>query len=194
MILFLIVFCLLVTVGFGLASAVSDFKSMTIPNIYALGILLAFLPAFAADYLTGAGFEFFASWKSHFGAGLLVFALTFVLFAARVMGAGDSKLCSALALWTGMEGLAPFLFYMAIAGAVLAFATKFLNKRPIVEAPKEGSWIAKSQSGQMGVPYGIAICIGMIISFSMLGYFSPSRLGGLASGYEQTSPASDRAE
>ena len=187
MILFLVVFCMLVAIGFGIAAAISDFKSMTIPNMYAAFIVLAFVPAYAADALTGAGPELFASWKSHLIAGVLVFIITFVLFTARLIGAGDSKLCSAFALWVGMSGLASFLFYMAIIGAVLGLATKVMNKKILVQSPKEGGWIAKSQAGQMGVPYGIAICVGVMIAFYQLGYFSPEKLALLA-GYTENQP------
>ncbi len=187
MILFLVVFCMLVAIGFGVISAVSDFKSMTIPNIYAGCIILAFIPAFAADAFSGAGMEFFASWKAHLAAGALVFGLTFALFSFRVIGAGDSKLCSAFALWVGMSGLASFLFYMAVVGALLGFATKVMNKRKLMENPPEGSWIAKSQAGNMGVPYGIAICFGAIVAFYQLGYFSPEKLALLAS-YTENQP------
>ena len=45
MILFLIVFCVMVAVGLGIASAISDFKSITIPNLYSGCIVLAFVPA-----------------------------------------------------------------------------------------------------------------------------------------------------
>ncbi len=180
MILFLVVFCVLIALGFALASAISDFKSMTIPNIYAGGIVLAFIPAFAVDYFTGAGMEFFAAFSSHLLAGGLVFALTLLLFAARVMGAGDSKLCSALALWVGLSGLAAFIFYMALVGAVLAIATKILNKKVVFPDAKEGSWIALSQKGAGGVPYGIAIFFGAVIAFYQLGYFSAETLTALA--------------
>ena len=187
MILFLVVFCMLVAIGFGIAAAISDFRSMTIPNIYAAGIVLAFVPAFAADALSGSGMEFFASWQSHLIAGISVFALTFILFSLRLIGAGDSKLCSAFALWTGLTGLASFLFYMAITGAVLGVATKVMNKKKIVENPKEGSWADKSQKGNGGVPYGIAICLGAIIAFYQLGFFSPEKLALLA-GYTENQP------
>lgn len=188
MILFLVVFCVLVALGFAVASAISDFKSMTIPNVYAGGIVLAFIPAYAADYLSGAGMEFFAAPASHLIAALVVFIITLFLFAARVMGAGDSKLCSALALWVGISGLAAFIFYMAVAGALLAVATKIMNKRKVCEAPKEGGWIDQAQRGLAGVPYGIAICLGALIAFYQLGYFSPDTLGALAN-YTENQPA-----
>jgi len=176
MILFLVVFCMLVTIGFSIAAAVSDFRSMTIPNIYSGLIVLAFIPAFFADYFTGQGEEFFAPWTSHLLSAVLVFAITFVLFLFKIMGAGDSKLCSALALWTGVSGLPVLLFYMAVLGAVLGLITKVLNKKMVFANAKEGSWIYKSQKGQMGVPYGIAICFGAIIAFYQLGYFSPDKI------------------
>lgn len=184
MILFLVVFCMLVAIGFGITSAVSDFKSMTIPNIYAGCIILAFVPAYAADALSGEGLEFFFSWKSHLLSAAIMFGLTFVLFSFRVIGAGDSKLCSAFALWVGMPGMAAFLFYMTVVGALLGIATKIMNKRKLVVNPKEGSWIAKAQEGHMGVPYGIAICVGAIVAFYQLGYFSPEKLALLA-GYTE---------
>lgn len=184
MILFLVVFCMLVAIGFGIASAISDIKSMTIPNIYAGFIALAFLPAFAADALTGNGMEFFSDWKSHLIVGFAAFVVTFILFSFRLVGAGDSKLCSAFALWVGAAGISFLLFYMAIIGAFLGLATKILNKKKFVNNPAPGSWIERSQSGNMGVPYGVAICIGAIIAFYQLGYFSPDKLA-LLSGYTE---------
>ncbi len=186
-VLFLVVFCMLIAIGFGIASAVSDFKSMTIPNIYAGLIFLAFIPAYAADAFSGSGVEFFGSWKMHLISGVLIFAITFVLFSFRLIGAGDSKLCSAFALWVGTTGLAALMFYMAIFGAVLGIMTKIMNKHKLVEAPADGSWIAKSQAGHMGVPYGIAILFGAIIAFYQLGYFSPEKLALLA-GYTENTP------
>lgn len=180
MILFIIVFCLLVATGFAIASGIADFKAMNIPNIYSLGIILAFIPAYATDAFSGQGMEFFASWKSHLIAGLVMFAITFVLFSLRMIGAGDSKLATALALWMGLPGLPAFLFYMAITGALLGIATKVMNKRVLAPNAPEGSWIAKAQSGFGGVPYGIALALGAIIAFYHLGYFAPEKLAMLA--------------
>lgn len=186
MVLFLVVFCMLVALGFGIASGVSDFKTMTIPNIYALGVLVAFIPAFAADAFTGEGMEFFASWKSHLIAMVVMFAVSFVLFSTRMIGAGDSKLITVFSLWVGLPGIAAFLFYMALLGAVLGITTKVMNKRVLVQSPSEGGWIAKSQAGGNGVPYGIAIAFGAVIAFWQLGYFSPEKLALLSGMHEFT--------
>lgn len=180
MVLFIIVFCMLVALGFGIASAVSDFRAMTIPNLYSLCIILAFVPAYATDALSGDGVEFFLSWKSHLGAFLLMFAATFLLFSFGLLGAGDSKLVSAFALWTGFAGLAHLVFYMAIAGALLGIATKIMNKKTLFENPAEGGWIAKAQNGANRLPYGIAICVGSFAGFYGMGWFSPEKLALLA--------------
>lgn len=180
MILFIVVFCLLVAIGFSVAAGVADFKTMNIPNIYSLGIVLAFIPAFVTDALTGGGVEYFASWQSHVLTGVGMFAVTFLLFSLGMIGAGDSKLVSALALWVGLPGLPAFLFYMAIIGALLGLVTKTMNKKILVANAKEGSWIAKAQGGFGGVPYGIAIASGAIIAFYQLGYFSVEKLAILA--------------
>lgn len=178
MILFLVVFAALVALGFGIASGVADFKTMNIPNIYSVGIITAFVFAYIIDALSG-GVAFFAVWKSHLIAGVAVFGLTFMLFALGLIGAADSKLCSAYALWVGLPGLAALLFYMAVAGAVLGIATKVMNTRPLVTAPAAGSWPEKAQSGGNQVPYGIAIAFGAMIAFWQLGYFSPEKLAVL---------------
>jgi prepilin peptidase CpaA len=180
MILFIIVFCLLVATGFAIASGIADFKALNIPNIYSLGIILAFIPAFATDALSGEGMEFFASWKSHLIAGLAMFAITFVLFSLRMIGAGDSKLATALALWMGLHGLPAFLFYMSITGALLGIGTKIMNGRVLVPNAPEGSWIGRAQSGKGGVPYGIALALGAINAYYQLWYFSPEKLAKLA--------------
>lgn len=182
MILFIIVFCLLIALGFAIAAGIADFKTMNIPNTYCLGILLAFIPAYAVDAFTGNGVEFFAGWASHLIAAAGMFALTFLLFSLRMIGAGDSKLISALALWTGVMGLIPLLFYMAISGAFLGIMTKILNKKTLFKNSKPDSWIAKAQEGHGGVPYGVAIALGAIIAFYQVGYFSPEKLAILAGG------------
>lgn len=97
-------------------------------------------------------------------------------------------MCSAVALWCGLSGLAPFLFYMAIIGAMLGLATKMLNNKTMVANAPTGSWIGRSQAGEMGVPYGIAICLGAIIAFYQLGYFSPEKMMMLAN-YTENLPA-----
>ena len=176
MLVFIVVFCVVVALGFCLASAWSDWSGMTIPNTYPVGIIATFGIAAAALYFLAPEAGYLFSLKSHFISFALVFAVTFVLFSLKMIGAGDSKLAAAVALWTGVKGLFPFLFFMGITGAVLGLAALYLQKNKPVAEPKEKSWIERVQGGESTVPYGIAIAVGALIAFIQVGYFSPEKL------------------
>ncbi|MEM9470186.1 MAG: prepilin peptidase [Pseudomonadota bacterium] len=181
MVLFVIlIFCALIALGFGGAAAWSDYTRMTIPNLYALSILLAFVPAYGLIYYLAPEFLYFSTWQSHLGALALVFAVTYVLFLLKVIGGGDAKLLSAYALWVGMEGLMPLVFFMAAVGGVLGIITLMLGKYKPVKKPRSSSWVGKAQREEKVVPYGIAIFVGAIIAFWQVGYLQPEILISLA--------------
>lgn len=180
MLVFIVIFSVLVAAGFGLASAWSDFKGFTISNVYAAGVIAAFIPAFLALMIFAPEAAYFASWKSHLMAAAVMFAVTFVLFSLNVIGAGDSKLCTAYALWAGLLGLPAFLFYMTLCGGLLGLATLLLRRWKPIKNPPENSWLAQAQAGSKEVPYGIAIVAGALAAFVLNGYFDPEALATLA--------------
>lgn len=161
--------CLFVAAATGVMAGISDFKTMTIPNIYSVIIMGAFLLAYAVLWLAGRDDVFFSP-LSHLISALVVFLLTAGLFAMGSIGAADSKLATVYALWTGIKGMPVFLFYMALAGGVLGLASLALARWKPVKNPMPGSWIAKAQSGESKVPYGMAIAAGALASFVKLGY------------------------
>lgn len=163
--------CLFVAVAVGALAAYSDWKGMTIPNWHSAAIIGAFIAAFVFVNLFDQGM--FSTFMSHLIAAVVMFVITAGLFAMRVIGAGDSKLGTAYALWVGVAGLPAFLFYMALIGGLLGVVALLLRKYKPVPAPKEGSWVAQAQAGASKVPYGIAIFSGALASFVKLGYFSP---------------------
>lgn len=173
MLLFLVIFCVIIALGFGLAAAYSDYKGMTIPNLYPGLIVVAFIPAFFTVQFFAPESQYFSSWVSHLVSLFIIFAITYALFAVKAFGGGDAKLCSAYALWVGVQGLAPFLFFMGLVGGLLGLLTLFLGKHKPIDKPPEGSWIAKAQGGVKEVPYGIAITFGAFISFFYTGYMTP---------------------
>ena len=120
---------------------------------------------FAATYFLAPDLEYFYSWKNHLGALAIIFAVTYALFFFKVLGGGDAKLASAFALWVGLSGLTPFLFYMSVAGALLSIIILSLRRWKPVKEPTKDSWIDRAQKGSNEVPYGIAIFIGAILSF-----------------------------
>ena len=107
-------------------------------------------------------------------AFVVVLAVTVALYALKLLGAGDSKLMAAVGLWLGMNGLVPFLFYMSVGGGLLAGATLYLKKKPLVATPPVGSWLDASQKGENRLPYGMAIAFGAVMAFLFNGYLNPS--------------------
>ncbi len=162
--------CLFIVIGIGALACLSDLRGMTIPNIYSVVVILAFIACYGAFWMFGDGDVFF-SLPSHLLGAVIVFVVTVVMFALGMIGAADSKLATAYALWVGLRGIFPFLFYMTIAGGVLGLVALVLKKRPLLSSSLEGSWIARVQAGENKVPYGIAIVFGALASFVNIGYF-----------------------
>ena len=177
---FIITFCTIVALGFGAAAAWSDYNKLMIPNLYSVLIAVSFIPAFLAVLFLAPDISFFGSWKNHLFAAVFMFAVTYGLFHFKLIGGGDSKLLTSFALWSGVQGLMPLLFMMAVTGGVLGGATLVLNKWKPIKKPTKGSWVDKSQGGQKDVPYGIAIFVGAIFSFWHAGYIQPQGLMSLA--------------
>ena len=142
-----------------LLSCVSDVRSLRIPNLYSLVVLGCFIPAF---FFAPAAFS--PLWY-HLTAMGVMFVLSYIMFCTGMMGGGDSKLGTALALWVGLKGLMPFMLYMALMGGVLGGLTLLLQKKKLFSNPKPGSWIEQAQSGQNAVPYGVAISFGFWAAF-----------------------------
>lgn len=180
--LMIFLFCVAVALGTGVLAGASDYRGLTIPNMYSAIIAGTFVPAAAAAWLSDAAV--FGPMKWHIGAFAVVLAVTMAMFFAKLIGGGDSKLLSAYALWTGFAGLVPLLFYMALAGGVLGFAAIVIKNRKPFANPKEGSWIAKLQAGEGRVPYGIPIVIGAFIAFLQLGYFGMESMNMFLRGGE----------
>jgi prepilin peptidase CpaA len=84
---------------------------------------------------------------------LAVFLCGFTLYSFKIVGAGDSKLAAAVALFAGLHGLPQFLMYMALAGGLLALcmlATQPASVMAMLHTRGRGQ-------AYRGVPYGVAI-------------------------------------
>jgi prepilin peptidase CpaA len=122
---------------------------------------------FIAWYLTAPSVSLFSS----LAAAFAVFLCGFALYGFKIIGAGDSKLATAVALFAGLQGLPQFIVYMALAGGVLALC--MLARQPasvMVMLHTRGRGQA-----YRGVPYGVAIAIAgvMILLASIRPQFFP---------------------
>ncbi len=156
----------------GVFAAWSDFRSMKIPNFYALMIAGAFVPVFFAVHFFTESSPFTSMLDHLILAPFAMAVLTVPLFFMGLIGAADSKLSIAFAFWLGMRGLIPFLFVMSIIGGVLGLASVLIKKYKPFKEPLADSWIDQVQGGANKVPYGIAIFAGALAGFYANGYFS----------------------
>ena len=137
-------------------AAVVDVRTFTISNrlnltvallapIYWLSIALPVWPGVGVQLAAGAG----------------VFVLLAGAFYAGMMGGGDVKLASALALWFSPGSTLKFLVLMSLAGGVLTIGILALHR-------------ARGRAGRPEIPYGVAIAFGglAILAQRFLNHFA----------------------
>jgi prepilin peptidase CpaA len=161
----------LVIAAAGLA-ILHDVRAFKIPNHLSLLAGGGFVMAFLALWLGPNGVSApFHSIAAHLTSATIMFILTLGLFAVRLVGAGDAKFATALALWLGpLDGLPLFIFYMSLAGGLLGLMTLLLKHyKPFKNVARE-NWLGSAQAGDNRVPYGVAITMGFMGTLLQLGY------------------------
>ncbi len=137
-----------VLTGLLIFASVSDVRSRRIPNwtVAAIGVL--FIPWALVNPPLGA-----ALWA--LAAGAIALAVGVVLYAMGMVGAGDSKLFAAVALFAGLGRLLPLGLATALAGGLLALISLASRpRRAMVMLTMRG----KGDFGR-GIPYGVAISL-----------------------------------
>lgn len=169
LIIFLI--CVFLMLAVTCAAGISDFRTLTIPNMYSLYVIALFILTYACLYFGGRA-DVFGSVSSHLGSMAATFVVTFILFSMKLLGAGDSKFASACSIWIGLKYLPIYLFFMTLFGSVLGFVALYLKNKKPFQSPAPGSWVEQVQGGASKVPYAIAIAFGVFMSFFYTGYLS----------------------
>jgi prepilin peptidase CpaA len=133
-------------------AAVTDIRERKIPNSAVIAVLGLSLP-WLATYLMLGSFVW-VLWA--IAGGVMAFVVSFILYASGVIGAGDSKLFAAVALFTGLANLPMLTVATALAGGAMA-AVSFVSRpsRAMTMITLRG----KGDFGR-GIPYGVAIAIG----------------------------------
>ena len=139
-----------------IAAAIEDAVRMRISNILCLGVFAGAIVAMIVG-----GFEV-ALWQN----ALLFAALLGVgtlLFGIGKMGGGDVKLLASVGLWCSLKTALTLLPAVFITGGLLALL--ILAARTI--APKgAGARVIVLKPGS-GIPYGIAIAAGSLITLAL---------------------------
>jgi prepilin peptidase CpaA len=169
------IFVVALTIFSGLLAwaAVSDFRRYIIPNQVSLGALALF-----PVYVLSAPEPVHWQWALVM-AGVF-FAVGFVMYLLRAMGAGDAKLLPVVMLWVGPKDFTPFILVLVggslILAGVVGVRTALAQMRA---AEREGGGAAVAVSPfvrfarllgelrhvpflKIQVPYGVAIAAGGI--------------------------------
>lgn len=125
-----------------LFAAFTDLRRRQIDNWLNAGIVLA-----APLFWWTSGLSIWPDVALQLGVAAAAFAVFAGLFALKMMGGGDVKLLTALALWIEPTWFLKLLIVMALAGGVLTIVM--------------GMWhIMRRQRDRIAVPYGVAIAAG----------------------------------
>ena len=163
---------LLLPLAIALWIAWGDLRTYRIPNYLTFGAALAGLVFQAVFHgLDGVG-------SSLLGLAL-GFSLLFPVYLLGCMGAGDVKALAALGAWLGPSLTLMLFVYMALAGGLLAIGVLIYKGILWAKLRQYGSyflsWILFRPTGvrpgapppadTKGIPYGVAIAMGMAILF-----------------------------
>ena len=143
-----------------------DLFTMTIPNRVSLVMVLSF---FVLAPLAGLGVHEMAA---HMAAGVLVLALGILLFIPGWLGGGDAKIAAAAALWLGFDHLFGYFLCVALTGGALAMLLSTLRSNPLPLAVAAQPWAVRLHDRRTGVPYGIALAAGALLTYPHTYWFT----------------------
>jgi prepilin peptidase CpaA len=149
--------------GLLLWAAVSDARTMKIPNRITLAIAALWSAHAAVSLIGGAPF---LGILGALGVALGAFALGALLFHLSILGGGDVKLYAAVALWAGPQMLPLFSLIAVAAGGVLSLGILAARVvRPgLAGAPTGSSTPGLAERFRVAVkspaPFGVAIAFG----------------------------------
>jgi prepilin peptidase CpaA len=139
-------------------AAASDLLTMTIPNKLSLALIAGFA------VLALAGGLSLQAVVLHAGAGAVVLAGSFALFACGWIGGGDAKLAAAISLWLGFGSLPEYLFLTSIWGGVLTVVIMAARCAPVPAFALGWRWLERIRTART-VPYGIALAVAAVIVY-----------------------------
>lgn len=125
-----------------LYAAFTDIRSRTISNWLNLSIA-----AVAPVFWWASGLALWPDVAIQLGVAVAAFAVFAGMFALGMMGGGDVKLLTVLALWIEPNAFLQLLLVMAVAGGVLTLAMAAVH-------------LVRKQKEKLAIPYGVAIAIG----------------------------------
>ena len=129
-----------------LAAAFTDLKRRQIDNWLNAAIALA-----APTFWWASGLTLWPDVAWQFGVAAGAFVILAVLFACKMMGGGDVKLLTALALWVQPTHFLFLVVMMSMIGGVLTILFGAVH-------------VIRRQTGRIAIPYGVAIASAALLT------------------------------
>ena len=124
-----------------IAAAVTDLRARIISNRLNLAVA-----ALAPLWWLANGYALWPDMAVQLRVGAAIFTLFAALFALGMLGGGDVKLLTALALWFPWQAILSLVVLMALLGGVVTLVTVIHHKMT-------------HRLGQPEIPYGVAISL-----------------------------------
>lgn len=147
-------------------AASSDLLTMRISNWLVLLLVAGFAIAAIATAMP------LEQVGMHLVAALLVLTVGFTCFAFGWIGGGDAKLAAATALWLGFGLTLPYLTYAGLIGGALTLLILVLRQLPLPPSLARYQWLDRLHNPTSGVPYGIALAIAGMLTYTNTTIFS----------------------
>ena len=154
--------------------AIFDYLTFKIPNKLILVLLALFLARAAA-------FMFLPEFSEHLLYGGIALVAGFVLYALKIVGAGDAKFITVCILWISQANIVLFLLATSFAGGVIALiylccsermdllrqrcvnkATTYHWGKTLLAVKLSEPRLGTDRVGKGLIPYGVAIFIGVL--------------------------------
>ena len=103
-------------------------------------------------------------WKMALAGAGIVLVIGYCVFAKKMLGAGDIKLLTACALWTGWDNLPDFLILVGLMGGLFAVGVWCIRRAlPLMLVDYKNKKFARIFREGEPVPYGLVISVCFLI-------------------------------
>jgi len=143
-----------------IAAAVTDIFTLKISNWISLILVVGFVTTATFTSMSGTAV------LSHLAACGLILIIGFGLFSFNLIGGGDAKFLSAIALWFGLNGLIPLILITSLIGGVLCIILVFMRMHPLPKWASKQEWARRLHSKETGAPYGVAIAAAALVLYA----------------------------
>lgn len=151
-------------------AASSDLLTMRISNRVVLLLVAIFCAVAVGINMTPEEFGL------HVACATTVLTVAFAFFALGWIGGGDAKLAAATTFWLGFGVTLPYLLYASLIGGMMTLLILAARRWPLPRFMSKIDWIDRLHDQKTGIPYGIALAIAGLLTYSDTSIFQ--RLAG----------------